>query len=264
MLTELRKSTNAILFERVSSPLFGTLIISWLIWNWKIVYLTIFISESKLEINKIDYIIDNYQNIHILITFPLISTFLLITVIPLISNGAFWMNLIYKKWKTDKKNEVEKTQLLTIEQSVELRKEIRDKEIQFEKILEKKTLDNKLLQAQIEELELKLTDGKSSEDSNKKQKIRKNNSSSSYGSSEYTQLKKNTRILESFEKIITSIRKDFQFPEDTSDELKEYYLINDIVKEEYDEIANEKYYELTFKGNGLYKDFFNEKFEIKE
>lgn len=264
MLTELRKSTNAILFERVSSPLFGTLIISWLIWNWKIVYLTIFISESKLEINKIDYIIENYQNIHTLITFPLISTFLLITVIPLISNGAFWMNLIYKKWKTDKKNEVEKTQLLTIEQSVELRKEIRDKEIQFEKILEKKTLDNKLLQAQIEELKLKLTDGKSSEDSNKKQKIRKNNSSSSYGSSEYTQLKKNTRILESFEKIITSIRKDFQFPKDTSDELKEYYLINDIVKEEYDEFENEKYYELTFKGNGLYRDFFNEKFEIKE
>jgi hypothetical protein len=264
MLTELKKSTNAILFERVTSPLFGTLIISWLICNWKIVYLTIFISESKLEKNKIDYIIENYQNIHTLITFPLISTFLLLTVIPIISNGAFWMSLIYKKWKTDKKNEVEKTQLLSIEQSVELRKEIRDKEIQFEKILEKKTLDEKLLKAQIEELELKFTEEKSTEESTKQKKIRKNNSSNSYESSEYIKLKKNKQILDSFEKITSSIRKDFQFPKDTSEELKEYYLINDLVKEEYDDFENEKYYELTFKGNGLYKDFFNEKFEVKE
>ena len=72
MLTELRKSTNAILFERVTSPFFGTLVISWSLWNWKIIYLTFFVNEELLKgTNKIDYIVSNYINIHNIITYPL-------------------------------------------------------------------------------------------------------------------------------------------------------------------------------------------------
>ncbi|MBI2280915.1 MAG: hypothetical protein HYU68_09545 [Bacteroidetes bacterium] len=263
MFTEIRKSTNAILFERVTSPLFGTLIVSWLIWNWKIIYLTLFISESTIEENKIDYIASNYNDIHFLVTFPLISTFLLLTIIPFVSNGAYWITIKFKKWRIDQKNEIEKTQVLTIEQSVSIRQELRDKEMEFEKILEKRNLEEKILKSQIEELELRLAELEPKEDPIKTNRVRKSNSGSSYGSSEYKTFKTNKKVFEPFEKIATSIRNDFQFPKGTSEELKEYYLINDIAEEKWDTESG-NYYVLTFKGNGLYKDFFNEKFENKE
>ena len=37
-MTDVKKSLNSIINERISSPFYGTLILSWLIWNWK--YLT--------------------------------------------------------------------------------------------------------------------------------------------------------------------------------------------------------------------------------
>ena len=50
------KSVNSILKERLTSPLFGTLIITWLVSNWEIVYVTLFVSEKYLKENRIDYI----------------------------------------------------------------------------------------------------------------------------------------------------------------------------------------------------------------
>jgi len=64
MLDDIKKSLNEIIYERTTSPLYGTLIISWLIWNWRIVYLTFFISEKKITKNKIDFILSNYSDIH--------------------------------------------------------------------------------------------------------------------------------------------------------------------------------------------------------
>ncbi|MEO8234966.1 MAG: hypothetical protein ABI549_06080 [Flavobacterium sp.] len=39
-MEEIKKSISAILYERTTSPLFGTFIFSWLLWNWKIPYLS--------------------------------------------------------------------------------------------------------------------------------------------------------------------------------------------------------------------------------
>ncbi|NQY07917.1 MAG: hypothetical protein HRT71_00165 [Flavobacteriales bacterium] len=102
MLSELKKSTNAILYERVISPLFGTFVTSWLACNWKIIYLTLFISEDKISVNKIDYIVDELYNIHLLVTLPLISTAIFITLVPFVSNGAFWLSMKFKMWRIDK------------------------------------------------------------------------------------------------------------------------------------------------------------------
>ena len=88
MIDELKKSLSAILYERTTSPFYGTLLISWLIWNWKIVYLTVFISESSINTDKINYIVSNFNDIHCLLIYPLISTIVLLTVVPFISNGA--------------------------------------------------------------------------------------------------------------------------------------------------------------------------------
>jgi hypothetical protein len=57
MLDDLRKSVNSTLYERASSPLYGTFILSWLICNWRIIYLTIFVRAEDLKgLTKLGYI----------------------------------------------------------------------------------------------------------------------------------------------------------------------------------------------------------------
>ena len=258
MLSELRKSTNAILFERVTSPFFGTLVTSWLIWNWKIIYLTFFVSESEIKGTKIDFIGSNYSDINLLVTFPLLSTVVLLTIIPFVSNGAFWLSLKFKKWRTDQKNEIEKKQLLTLEQSVALRNEIRGKELEYEKVIEKKNLEEKLLKTENENLRERL-DVIEPELSRKQRKDSISNSGGSYSPEDFLVFKKNKKAFEPFEKIAVEIRKNGQFPEDSSEAIKEYYLINDIV-EAYEAFNSEIAYKLSFKGGNYYRDLFNEKF----
>lgn len=250
MLSDLRKSINAILFERVTSPFFGTLLISWIVWNWKIIYLTFFISESKIDGNKIDYIIENYSDIHLLITFPLISTLVLITLIPFVSNGAYWLYLKFNRWKIDKKNEVEKKQLLSFEKSLAIRKELKDKEIEFEKLLSDKEEEIELLNIRITELE------KGSKSSPKKD-ILKTELDKNQSSFNYAKLKKDKKAYDSFDYLSKSIRTKRKLPPNYPEHLKEYFMINDIIGiSKYDSTVY-----FTNKGESLYREYFNENFE---
>lgn len=141
MITDIKKSLNEIIYERTTSPFFGTLITSWLIWNWRIIYLTFFISESKIKQNKIEYILANYSDIDHVVWLPIMSTIVLLTIIPFVSNGAYWLSIKFNKWKVDQKNSVDKKQLLTIEQSIELREEVSKQEEKFIKLIENKNLE---------------------------------------------------------------------------------------------------------------------------
>ena len=117
MIDEFKKSLNSTLYERVTSPLYGALIASWIVWNWKILYLTFFVSPDEIESNKLDYISNNLLDINNLIYLPLFSTVVILTVIPYIGNAAYWVSLHFKKWRVDKRNSIEEKRLLTLEQS---------------------------------------------------------------------------------------------------------------------------------------------------
>jgi hypothetical protein len=149
-MDEIKKSISAILYERTTSPLFGTFLFSWLLWNWKIPYLSFFVSENKLKINKIEYIIANYNDTHYLITYPLISTIILLTIIPFLSNGAFWLSINFENWKLKQKNLIESKQVLTVEQSIELREQILNQEERFVKLVQDKNIEIESLKKQIE------------------------------------------------------------------------------------------------------------------
>lgn len=102
-MSDLVKSIKSIFEERISSPFYGTLIISWLLWNWKIPYVTFFVDTSKLSDNKIEYILKNCNNVNELVTFPILSTIVILTVLPFVTNCAYWITLLFDSWRKRKK-----------------------------------------------------------------------------------------------------------------------------------------------------------------
>jgi len=156
MLDELKKSINYIVYERTTSPFWGSFIFSWLICNWKIVFTVFVVSETKLPINKIDYIAQNFINWKPLIFYPFCSTIILVAVFPLLGNAAYWMTIIYAKWRLDKKNEVDKKQLLSIEQSIAIRVSNRAIEENYNKLIDDKDTEIKTLKIENSELQNRL------------------------------------------------------------------------------------------------------------
>lgn len=145
-MEDFKKSINSVLYERLTSPFWGTLVISWLAINWKIPYVTLFVSESKISTTKIDWIISNcFQDNNQLFWFPLISTVGLLTIGQLISLGAFWISEKFKKWKLDIRNNIEKTILLSAQQSASIREVLNTQEEKFEKLLSAKDKEIELL-----------------------------------------------------------------------------------------------------------------------
>lgn len=152
MIDEFKRSVNKILNERLTSPFWGAFICSWLVFNWKIVYLTIFIDQDKIEGTKIDYIITNYCDYKNLIWFPLSSAILLIVVFPFITTGAYWINIKFNKWKNDLKNKVDGASLLTLEKSVQIREEIKNIHKKYEEVTKESEEEIKILNAELNAL----------------------------------------------------------------------------------------------------------------
>jgi hypothetical protein len=144
MIDEIRKSINANLYEKTNSPLYGTLIVSWAIWNWKVIYY-VFVVDSKVPYFDRLVIIKGLVSNYTLFLFPIISTILILTVFEFISNYAYWLSIYHKTWRANKKIETEGKQLLTYEQSLKLRNDIRMKEEEYVKLIQEKETEIKTL-----------------------------------------------------------------------------------------------------------------------
>ncbi len=119
-------SIKAILYDRIVSPLSGTFIFSWLVWNWKLVYFFFVFDGTYTIVGKIDYISTHYNNWGNLFWLPFASTIFLIGFYPIVSTGAYWVHLKYKMLQNDIKNKIENNKLLTIEQSLKIKREYKD------------------------------------------------------------------------------------------------------------------------------------------
>lgn len=139
MVEEFKKSVNSILYERINSPFWGAVITSWIILNWEIIYVTLFIPSEKLTENKVEYIKEySRNNLDDLTWKPIVAVIFLLVVVPLISYCFYWLHLTYNNWKVDLKRRLEKKIPLTIEDSIKLRDEIHQYEMKFLKLTQKK------------------------------------------------------------------------------------------------------------------------------
>ena len=153
MFNEYKKSARSVFEERISSPFYGAFLFSWLVLNWKIVYLTIFVNQDIIEpLTKIEYIQENYINIYTLIILPLLSSGLLIVVVPFISNKLFQVHLYYENDRRKRKEKYDSQQRLTIEQTSSIRTEMVEQSAKYERILDRNKTEQLVDKEQINKL----------------------------------------------------------------------------------------------------------------
>lgn len=104
MINDIKDSLKKNLNDRISSPFYGTFVISWLLWNWKVWYITFFVDAELLlkvqNILKVDYIINiygwNFYSLSHLIILPIISSYLFVFEFPKITRKFYVKYLDYE------------------------------------------------------------------------------------------------------------------------------------------------------------------------
>ena len=133
-------STKDEIEKRLSNPFWWSFIISWIIVNWKIWYVTFFINETLILGNKIDYILSLYipewLAIFKLLILPLVMSAISIYIIPFISDEYL---------KQQKKNKEAEAQILINDIKKETKLE-NQKITQLEKLVKGKEKSSKLIQ----------------------------------------------------------------------------------------------------------------------
>lgn len=260
MISEFRRSIESILQHRVTSPLYGTLIVTWLIWNWKIWYLTLFIDSTTIDTNKINFIVNNYNDINLLVFYPIVSTVIVLTLIPFVSNGAFWLDTKFTTWRINEKNRIEGKQLLSLEQSIQLRNELSSQEERFDKVLAKKNEEIEILKKQVEEFVKQNKETETKTETVKRSKIKgvPNNQEigAEYSTRDFSRLESNKDAYDMFDNVVKHIKEKKQFPETIPPKVKDFFIVNEIVNEIRSDYGG-FYYEMTNKGRQLYKTYFN-------
>jgi hypothetical protein len=153
-LSDIKKSIDTVFTERISSPFYGTFILSWAIWNWQIIYVTVFVDQERLQpITKLQYVVTNYTNWWHLVVFPFLSTAFLIALLPWVVNKALQIHLFYEKQRVKMRESLDEGRRLTIEQSVQIRSQVNQQIEQHEKNIQSKDAEIKSYKLILEKVE---------------------------------------------------------------------------------------------------------------
>ncbi len=97
------------LAERARSPFYGSFIITWLIWNWRIVLTVLLLQKEDFgHFNIVQYIAIKYINIYDCIWIPLMISICFILILPWIDYFIVWYTEINRRKKIEKQLEIGK------------------------------------------------------------------------------------------------------------------------------------------------------------
>ena len=260
---DVKDSLIQVLKERVTSPLYGTYVITWLLWNWRAVYITLWVSEDSIKNQtKLEYLIEaaSYTpsptvvwkidisiliNIFYFFVVPAALTWLALSWLPNLQNWAYQQYLDFKEARRESLNifndkiEKHKQSLQNTEDYVEA---IQKEKLEIQRAreeLEKLRSEREKLQQTQEEVEL------SEEDQ---------------WDLEYEEFKsgKYFEVFNKIKNIIYGDRGDVSLEKRNSDFMDAliYFHANEIV--EYRD-ANRDFIELTEKGAYFLKKYVNDR-----
>lgn len=154
MFKEFTSSIRLIVFDRIISPLSGVLTLVWLGYNWKPL-LVILLSETPIE-SRIELISNEFTNPLINVWYPILVTIIILIIFPFASAAAFWLWENASAWKQNVKHQLSLDIPLSLQQSLEIRKEIEDTNQKFSSFMSAKEAQLKDLQTINNELSIKI------------------------------------------------------------------------------------------------------------
>ncbi len=159
-LVDFYNSLKASSKERINSPLYGAFILAWVGWNWEALYVTFFVDSQRTGYDKIYYIQGLLQNKNNAIWYPLLSTLLILMVLPFLRIFFFWVSEQFKLFRDKIAIRIEDKKWLSPEAAKVLKKQLRDQEDEYEESLSKKEEINLKLQNSIDKIENELSEVK--------------------------------------------------------------------------------------------------------
>lgn len=153
MLDEMLKSIRAQLYERAVSPLMGSIVISWVLWNYKFILLIlsgVTVTEKYRIIDEVLFSTWDQVYLHGML-FPLMTSLIYIYLYPYPARYVFQFSRNRQKEISDIKRDIEDETLLTAKESRAIRREIYAMEEELQKDLEKKDSEIERLKLEIEE-----------------------------------------------------------------------------------------------------------------
>lgn len=154
MLDEIFKSIKAQLYERAVSPLMGSIIISWVIWNYKFVLL-VFANIQVVEKYRIidEVIFSSWQQIYLQgVLYPILTSLAYLFIYPYPAKYVFEFSKNRQKEISDIKKKIEEETLLTVKESQSIRREIYRIQEEFQNDISRKDSEIERLKLQIEEM----------------------------------------------------------------------------------------------------------------
>ncbi|MEZ8014049.1 MULTISPECIES: hypothetical protein [unclassified Vibrio] len=141
MIKEITNSIKAALYQRVSSPLYGTYICSWTIYNWEITLPLVF-GTKNFDDRLVDFKLGLYPEVagfeYQTVLVPLAITATLLGLQPLLQRFIF----IYTEWNRSeglkKRDQYSSETMLTLEQSNELRASVQKVQQFHQEVLKNK------------------------------------------------------------------------------------------------------------------------------
>lgn len=118
-LIDVSNSIKESITDKVTHPLLGSFIISWLFFNWKAIYFLLF---SDLDVvYKLKAVSENYSNLCLNLLFPLVSSLALVFLLPLFTAGYTRFIAMTKEFQMKSLPEFFKPHNLTLDESNSLR-----------------------------------------------------------------------------------------------------------------------------------------------
>lgn len=143
-------------WERVTSPLISSLLISFCILNWEIIILLFWgnasAQDTVFNIKSHFLNMDDSKFIFRTILMPVLASAFYIFVYPFPARFVYQFAKKRQEELIALKNEIENKRLLTVEQSINIRLEIEKAKLEVEQIVDKKNDEISYLRKQIEDL----------------------------------------------------------------------------------------------------------------
>jgi hypothetical protein len=252
MIDEIKKSISATLYERTTSPLFGTFFFSWSVWNWKIIIALFFTTAEELKMTKFEYIDINLLNVYDGLIYPIISTIIILTLYAWVSEQAYRLWLYFDKRKNDHKNTIEKQKLLTKEQSMKIRLELSKQENSFENLIKDKEGLITALKNEISELQSKFNNSDEINIDN----IISGNENILKEDKDLEKFFNNENAVTYFEVVANYVQHGWGFDsEKIPDNITSYFIAHNLIQN----TSRNGVFEFTEKGKEYLREYFDRK-----